>query len=489
MFCYHKARADPNEGVTKDTYRIWRGRNPNDRSDLTDNAWMNQRRYIERQNKLTNIEIENIKRRIESEVNIQNSQAESAVADVLVKKTNSSHEKRNQDHVEPSQGEEIEDLVKEIKKVRTEWENVSMSERPSLPKIAISRKTKLLIKQANQAIQLVIVEETPSLNHINLLQYVTAYVISEKIGKTPKKTKRRTNKGHQPKWKTRIENQIKGMRADLSILSEIVQKGETENISKKKSRINYRITINQELQTITEFLKMKIQAKAQRIRRYVKRSKQCRQNQMFSNNRKTFFRNLGKDQILVEKPPNKEATETFWRNILESDREHNHSDEWIRREEQKYADTEFQSWVDISQEELQTPLKKASNWTSAGLDAVLNFWLKQLTALHPHLLNAYNQAIEHPENLPAWFTTAQTAYFLAKNKDTENPKNYRPIACLSTSYKVLTSILTERSYSHVMKNSILPEKQRGSARNSYGSKDQLLINKTIIEDCKRRKRT
>ena len=223
------------------------------------------------------------------------------------------------------------------------------------------------------------------------------------------------------------------MRADLSILSDIAQKGETGNISNKKQIIKrkYRITTNQKLQTIRESLKIKIQAKAQRIRRYVKRSKQYRKNQMFSNNRKTFFSNLGKDQILVEKPPNKEATETFWRNILESDREHNHSAEWIRREEQKYAETEFQSWVDISQEELETALKKASNWKSAGLDAVPNFWLKQLTALHPHLLNAYNQAIEHPESLSAWFTTAQT-YLLAKNKDTENPKSYRPIACLST---------------------------------------------------------
>ena len=183
------------------------------------------------------------------------------------------------------------------------------------------------------------------------------------------------------------------MRAGLSILSDIAQKGETENISKKKQRIKrkYRIRTKQELQTIRESLKMKIQAKAQRIRRYVKRSKQYRKNQMFSNNRKTFLRNLSNDQILVEKPPNKEATETFWRNILESDREHNHSVEWIRREEQKYADTKFQSWVDISQEELQTALKKTSNWKSAGLD-VPNFWLKQLTALHPHLLNAYNQA-------------------------------------------------------------------------------------------------
>ena len=49
---------------------------------------------------------------------------------------------------------------------------------------------------------------------------------------------------------------------------------------------------------------------------------------MFANNRKKFFRNFGKEQISVEKPPKKEAAETFWRNILENDREHNHSAEW-----------------------------------------------------------------------------------------------------------------------------------------------------------------
>ena len=47
---------------------------------------------------------------------------------------------------------------------------------------------------------------------------------------------------------------------------------------------------------------MKIQAKAQKLRRYVKRRKQFRQNQMFANKRKNF-RNLGKEQTSVEKPP------------------------------------------------------------------------------------------------------------------------------------------------------------------------------------------
>ena len=395
-------------------------------------------------------------------MNVQNSQTDTEADDVAVEET-------KVDEVEPSQNPSvIEDLAKEIRRARAEWENTSITERPPLTKLTVNRKAELLIKQANQAIQLEIAEETPDLNNIKLLQYVTAYVISEKLGKRPKPPKRRSNTQLQPKWKTRIENQIKGMRADLSILSDMAQKSEIQKISKKKQKIKrkYKITTNQDLQTTRESLKMKILAIAQRIRRYEKRSKQYKQNQMFSNNRKKFFRNLGKEQVPVEKPPKKEATETFWCNILANDREHNHSAEWIKREELKYIDTECQPWEDITQYELQTALMKTSNWKSPGPDAIPNVWLKQLTALHQHLLNAYHQAIEHPESLPNWFTTAQI-YLLPKCKDTENPKNYRPIACLSTSYKVLTSILRERSYTHITKNNILPEEQRGCIRNFF----------------------
>ena len=136
MFCYYKAKADPKEGVTKDTYRIWKERNPNDRPNLTDNALMNQRRYIERQNKLTEIEINDIKRRTGNEVNIQNSQTERVLADVLLEETNSPYEERNPDQAELLQNQpEIKELVREIKKAR-----------PPLPKIALARKTKVSIK-------------------------------------------------------------------------------------------------------------------------------------------------------------------------------------------------------------------------------------------------------------------------------------------------------------------------------------------------------
>ena len=214
------------------------------------------------------------------------------------------------------------------------------------------------------------------------------------MGKMPKILKTKSSKQPQLKWKTRKENQIKRIRAELSILTDMVQKGETQKISKKKHRIKskYKITTNQELQTVTGYLKMKIQAKAQRIWRHVKRSKQFSQNQMFANNKKKFVRNLGKEQMSVEKPLKKEATETCWCFILEN----NGVQPFSRVDKEREAETECQLWEDISLDELETTLKKTSNWKSPGPDVVPNVWPKQLTALYQHLLNAYNQAIGNP---------------------------------------------------------------------------------------------
>ena len=81
-----------------------------------------------------------------------------------------------------------------------------------------------------------------------------------------------------------------------------------------------------------------------------------------------------------------------------------------------------------------------------------------------------------------------TTYLLPKTEDTSNPKNYRPITCLSTTYKALTSILTERTYNYMEQNELFPKEQKGCRRGSYGSKDQLLVNRMILESCHRGRR-
>ena len=79
-------------------------------------------------------------------------------------------------------------------------------------------------------------------------------------------------------------------------------------------------------------------------------------------------------------------------------------------------------------------------------------------------------------------------YVLPKNSKTRNSMNYRPITCLTTMYKLLTPILTERIYHSLNKHNILPLEQKGCRRNSYGCKDQLLVNRMLLENCSSKNR-
>ena len=64
--------------------------------------------------------------------------------------------------------------------------------------------------------------------------------------------------------------------------------------------------------------------------------------------------------------------------------------------------------------------------------------------------------------------------------------NFRPITCLPVIWKLLTGILGEELYEHLEKTNSLPWEQKGCRKRIRGTKDQLLIDKMIVKDCKRR---
>jgi len=107
--------------------------------------------------------------------------------------------------------------------------------------------------------------------------------------------------------------------------------------------------------------------------------------------------------------------------------------------------------------------------------------------MHREYDEGLSDSVTNPESVPVWLTEG-TTYLLSKSEDTKTPNNYRPITCLTITYKILTSIITERMYTFLEHNSILPQEQKGCKRNSYGCKDQLLINKMILENCKKKNR-
>ena len=86
-----------------------------------------------------------------------------------------------------------------------------------------------------------------------------------------------------------------------------------------------------------------------------------------------------------------------------------------------------------------------------------------------------------------WLSTVRTS-LLPKNKETHIAKNYRPIACLNIMYKLYTSCLNSFISDHVYKNNIITQEQTAGKRGVWGTLEQLLINKNIMNEVRRMRR-
>ena len=95
--------------------------------------------------------------------------------------------------------------------------------------------------------------------------------------------------------------------------------------------------------------------------------------------------------------------------------------------------------------------------------------------------------MQDPSLTPEWLVEGTTD-LLPKKEETWIPKNYRPIACLPTTFKILTSVITDILYNPLEKESIMTPEQSGGKKNCYGCKDQLMINNVILENCKKKKK-
>ena len=128
--------------------------------------------------------------------------------------------------------------------------------------------------------------------------------------------------------------------------------------------------------------------------------------------------------------------------------------------------------------------RKISLWKAPGPDGVQEFWLKKLTLLHERKVVQLDDILNCRITLPGWMTFGRTVLCL-KDPTKENAEdNYRPISWLLPMWKLLTGIIAQNTYNFLEVNNVMAEEQKGCQKNSRGTKDQLLIDKTIERDCK-----
>ena len=124
-------------------------------------------------------------------------------------------------------------------------------------------------------------------------------------------------------WRRRLQNKIKELGKGLSQL-ELSKDKKVSNLThwqtlERKYSIRSKI-----LGIVIEELKQRIVAIAAKVRRYQERVEKFRQNRMFQNNQRQFYRELNQEgEKCDDDQPDAEESKKFWRDIWSEFVDHN----------------------------------------------------------------------------------------------------------------------------------------------------------------------
>lgn len=164
---------------------------------------------------------------------------------------------------------------------------------------------------------------------------------------------------------------------------------------------------------------------------------------IFKTDEKKFNRSVGEETITVNGTSTTEDIKKFRKQIWSEEKGFKKGSQWIKHTPETNSNKQQQNLRKVSKEELQAALKNFHKQKSPGIDKILKFCLDALSKGHSKVTTLLSDTVEIPEKGLKWRSEGVT-YLLLKTADARNPKNYRPITCLRTTYKILTSVLTER---------------------------------------------
>ncbi len=325
---------------------------------------------------------------------------------------------------------------------------------------------------------------TTTITETNTLLRAAAHTVREALGE--KMYPVTTTPKVEPRWKRRIEGKIIQDRSDISQLEEM-KKGTTLK-KKVMDGLDRRHPLLKKkgLPCVIEELKQRLRAKAAKIKRYTKRCLNFKQNKLFSTNQKQFYRNLNAESAAGSTEIDKEACLAFWKDLWTDEVTHNNEAEWLGEVREDLSRVNEQPQVEVGLAHVSGRVKKMANWSTAGTDGLHVYWLKHLSSAHARISSQLTECLTSG-HIPAWMTEGRTHLLIKDPAKGPLPGNFRPITCLPAMWKLLTGILADFIYGHLDTNNLLPPEQKGCKKNSRGCKEQLLIDKLILKNCKRRK--
>ena len=163
---------------------------------------------------------------------------------------------------------------------------IERGKKNKLPALRNVPKKKLLEETA-KAFKVLSKFKTHSITKTNELLYAGAFVVTNRLGVKIDKVAGRK----EPMWNRRLQNKTNELRKDLSHLEASKEKGISNFKHWERLERKYSIRVKR-LNIVVEELKQRITAIAVKVRRYQGRVDNYRQNRLFDNNQRQFYREL-----------------------------------------------------------------------------------------------------------------------------------------------------------------------------------------------------
>jgi hypothetical protein len=394
------------------------------------------------------------------------------------------------ENLPPLPDDTTQKLYENLQTILVQYTGSDPTLRPKLPKLRYSIHLTQLIQMFNQKILIQFISDESQLIDIHTLVYCSALVISQELGyKIEESDQPRRTRNRKSPWFIRLERDITQLRSDIGRLTQYINNNRSRRVVDRVEEIFRNFSIhsshennNNRPEEFLDTLKQKLKLKAHRLKRYTKALKRKKDNNLFSTNEKIFYRQLSNTTNSgignEHEIPEVRELEQFWAGIWETEVQHNEDASWIHEEVRKCEAVEEMKFEEITESDIEAVTSRLHNWKSPGIDRIHNFWYKKFHVLHKAIAKSITGIIQGQQNTPEFIAQGVT-YMLPKGKYTTQPSQYRPITCLPTIYKILTSAITRKITTHAEKNFIIAEEQKGCRRNHMGCKEQLIIDSLI----------
>ena len=240
---------------------------------------------------------------------------------------------------------------------------------------------------------------------VNRLLYGGGAVVALRLGLKLGAGKR-GQAAKKPQWQRRIETSIVRWRGHLSQVEEI-RKGKVvgAKVRRELDRL-YSLTDRGAL-AVGTFLKNKIKAGSTKIRWFEEKNLMRRQNNLFKNNQRQLYKELGGTASSTNEIPDAAKSKAFWEKLWSEEVDFNREATWLGDIRLRMREVRPMEDVVVDIDLVKRGIGRMANWRAPGPDMVRGFWFKKLTSLHQVITGALQECVERGE-VPGWMVKGRT---------------------------------------------------------------------------------